>query len=134
MKTLHKYIYIILILLVVLIILFVFLPFYHKHVRATQTFTFVRDIASFSEVHDRLPSNIHEFCQWKLTEEGEMVWDEETTKEWIRFLWTSPDYSVLNENRLIEVLDEERKQHEEYMNQQLRGRISSNLIMQSINK
>ena len=102
---------------------------YRRHVQAENAFAFVRDLAAFSETHGHLPSSIQEFCQWKMDAKGHAVWDAETTARKIRFLWLSPDYAVADNGHFLAILDPSLAKYETALNEQLVGRIPSNILM-----
>jgi len=118
--------------IVVFIAIMRFYRFYKNHLQATQCFLFVRDLSEFSLNKSRLPSNINEFCQSTLDDEGNPVWSAEGTRKRFRFLWTTTNPHGSKDTRLIEVIEPELEQYEDYMNQQLMGRIPSNIIHRSL--
>lgn len=102
---------------------------YRRHVQAENAFAFMRDLAAFSETHGHLPASVQEFCQWKRDARDRPVWDAETTARRVRFLWLSPGYTVSGNGHLLAILDPDIAKYETALNEQLVGRIPSDILI-----
>jgi len=102
-----------------------------RHAQAEGAFAVARELAFFANAHGHLPSSIQEFCQWEHELGGHYVWDPELIGKKISFLWLSPDFSASSNSHFLAILDPSMKEYEVFLNEQIIGRIPTNILLES---